>query len=262
MRQEVDAIMGKSGHLELATPVELPSTRRARSGLRVAPRPGLRWRVVAPQWPLWVGSHEVVPVELPGGWAGTVHLAENPRVSDPATAPWGHGPGASSRRPMAPGPALSTFCGRPYVAVVTEPGLDLLGEDVDRLCGSCWRSVERWLSPPPAADGEDEVVRWIMSVVLETGEAMVEGVPVPRLESIRRRARSELKAAIGGSVQTRVFGRSALWVHSGLVTDSKTPERWQREMRAAADRMSAIEAGQPVDPPRWRRRWDEITGSQ
>lgn len=204
----------------------------------------------------------MVPVELPGGWAGTVHLAENPRVSDPAVAPRGHGPGISPRRPMAPGPALSTFCGRPYVAVVTEPGLDLLGDDVDRLCGSCWRSVERWLSPPPAAEGEDEVVRWIMSVVLETGEAMVEGVPVPRLESIRRRVRSELKAAIGGSVQTRVFGRSALWVHSGLVIDSMTPERWQREMRAAADRMSAIEAGQPVDPPRWRRRWDEITGSR
>jgi hypothetical protein len=59
-----------------------------------------------------------------------------------------------------------------------------------------------------------------------------------------------------------VFGRSALWVHSGLVIDSMTPERWQLEMRAAADRMSAIEAGHPVDPPRWRRRWDEITGSR
>lgn len=143
---------------------------------------------------------------------------------------------------------MSTFCGRPYVAVMTEPGLDLLGDDVDRLCRSCWRSVERWLSPPPAAEGEDEVVRWIMSVVLETGEAMVEGVPVPRLESIRRRARSELKAAIGGSVQTRVFGRSALWVHSGLVIDSMTPERWQREMRAAIARGSWRPVGQSTLP--------------
>ena len=89
---------------------------------------------------------------------------------------------------------------------------------------------------------------------------MVEGVPVPRLESIRRRVRSELKAAIGGTVHTRVIGLDALWVHSGLVLDAKTPEQWQREMRAAAERMWAIESHQPVGAPRWRRHWDDITG--
>jgi hypothetical protein len=148
------------------------------------------------------------------------------------------------------------------VAIVTEPGMDLLGDDASLVCKSCWRSVERWLSPPPVAEGEDDVVRWIAAVVLETGEALVEGVPVPRLESIRRRVRSELKAAIGGPVQTRVFGRHALWVRSGLVVDAKTRGQWQREMRTAAERMWAIEAGEPVDAPRWRRRWDEITGTR
>ncbi|MGH8989077.1 MAG: hypothetical protein ACRDXC_10880 [Acidimicrobiales bacterium] len=53
--------------------------------------------------------------------------------------------------------------------------------------------VERWLSPPPAAVGEDEVVRWLTTAVLEIGEVMVQRVPVPRLEPIRRRVRAALK---------------------------------------------------------------------
>jgi hypothetical protein len=146
------------------------------------------------------------------------------------------------------------------VAIVTEPGVDLLGDDAGRMCKSCWRSVERWLSPPPAAVGEDEVVRWLTTAVLEIGEAMVQGVPVPRLEAIRRRVRKELKAAIGGSVNTHVIGRNALWVRSGLVIDAKTPEQWQRELHAAMEEMWAIEVHQPVDAPRWRRHWDDIVG--
>ncbi len=215
---------------------------------------------MAQSWPLQIGANEVVPVELPGGWAGTVHLAT--RVGETGTASARHD-ADSPRSPTGhatEGWAGYTLCGRPYVAVVTEPGLDLLGDDAAQLCKSCWRSVERWLRPPPAADGEDEVVRWISAAVLETGEAMVEAVPVPRLEAIRRRVRSELKAAIGGSVQTRAFGRGALWVRSGLVIDAKTPEQWQRELHAAAERMWAIEAGQAVGAPRWRRHWNDITG--
>ena len=108
--------------------------------------------------------------------------------------------------------------------------------------------------------GESAVLRWIVAAVLETGEAMVEGVPVPRLESFRRRVRSELKSIIRGSVHTHVIGLNALLVRSGLVIDAKTPEQWQKELHAAAERMWAIEAGEPVDTPRWRRRWEDITG--
>jgi hypothetical protein len=148
------------------------------------------------------------------------------------------------------------------VAIVAEPGLDLLGDDAARMCKSCWRSVERWLSPPPAAEGEEEVIRWVTALVLEIGEAMIEGVPLPRLESIRRRVRSELKTAIGGTVQTRVIGRDALWVHSPLVVDAKTLEQLQREMHAVVARMWTTEADQPVAAPRWRRHWNQVTGIQ
>ena len=113
-----------------------------------------------------------------------------------------------SSNPSGPGAEwpTRTLCGRPYVRIVTETGLDLLGDDVRRVCKSCWHIVERWLSPPPVAEGEADVLRWIVAAVLEIGEAMVEGVPVPRLESIRRRVRSELKSTIGGSVHTHVIG--------------------------------------------------------
>ena len=116
-----------------------------------------------------------------------------------------------SSNPSRPGAEwpTRTLCGRPYVRIVTEPGLDLLGDDARRVCKSCWRIVERWLSPPPVAEGEADVLRWIVAAVLEIGEAMVEGVPVPRLESIRRRVRSELKSTIGGSVHTHVIGVNA-----------------------------------------------------
>ena len=197
-------------------------------------------------------------MELAGGWAGTVHLAGRARGSDIASPPERVGSSDPSR-PRAEWPTR-TLCGRPYVRIVTEPGLDLLGDDARRLCKSCWRIVERWLSPPPVAEGEADVLRWIVAAVLEIGEAMVEGVPVPRLESIRRRVRSELKSTIGGSVHTHVIGVNALLVRSGLVIDARTPEQWQKELHAAAERMWAIEAGEPVDAPRWRRRWEDITG--
>ena len=201
----------------------------------------------------------MTPVELAGGWAGTVHLAGRAGGSDTLSAPEG-AEGSDPSRPAGAEWPTRTLCGRPYVRIVTEPGLDLLGDDARLVCKSCWRIVEGWLSPPPVAEGEADVVRWIVAAVLETGEAMVEGVPVPRLVSIRQRVRSELKSTKGGSVHTYVIGLNALLVRSGLVIDARTPEQWQKEMHAAAERMWAIEAGEPVDAPRWRRRWEDITG--
>ncbi len=208
-----------------------------------------------------VGSHEVFPVELDGGWAGKVHLAERSERADLASAPPESVTSNDLTRPIDKGWAKRTLCGRRVVAIVTEPGLDLLGDDAGLVCKSCWRSVEGWLSPPPAAEGEDKVVRWIVAAVLETGEAMVEGMPVPRLGPIRGLVRSELKRAIGGEVRTVVVGGAALWVRSGLVIDAKTSEQWQQEMYAAVQRVSAIEAGRLVEPARWRRHWHEIMGT-
>jgi hypothetical protein len=122
--------------------------------------------------------------------------------------------------------------------------------------------VEGWLQPPPPAAGEDDVVAWIVATVLGGGEAMIDGVPVPRLEGVRRRARAELKAAIGGSVRTAKIGPSTVWVSSRLVNDAKTPERWQVELHAAMQRVSRAQVGRPVEPVRWRRHWSEITASE
>jgi hypothetical protein len=161
-------------------------------------------------------------VELAGGWAATVHLAGRARRSDIVRAP----ETVRSRDPsLLAGMEwpTRTLCGRPFVRILNEPGLDLLGDDAHLVCKSCWRIVEGWLSPPPVAKGESDVLRWMVDAVLETGEAMVEGVPVPRLESFRRRVRSELKSIIRGSVHTHVIGLNALLVRSGLVTDAKTP---------------------------------------
>ena len=82
------------------------------------------------------------------------------------------------------------------------PTTDLLSSPEQWMCSSCWRIVEGWLAAPPPVKGEDAVVRWVVNAVLEVGEALIEGVPVPRLEALRRRIRSGLKATIGGSVQT------------------------------------------------------------
>jgi hypothetical protein len=223
-------------------------------------------RVVLP-WPLSVGSYELIPVGLDS--THTVHLT-NGIASDPAridstgpAVPVDHLP-VKRWVPPAPGSQRQsawqprTLCGRPWTSPMANLALDLLGEHRRLLCGSCWRTVEGWLSPPPPVEGEDAVVAWIVSTVLEVGEAMMEGVPVPRIESVRRRVRSELKAAVGGSVHTSKIGPTTLWVSSGIVNDAKTPERWQAELRAGMERVWAIENGQEVDPPRWRRHWSEI----
>jgi hypothetical protein len=214
-----------------------------------------------PAWPLRVASHEVIPVELDIGWVGKVHLAERADPTQDA------GPATLAEddlsRGIVPGAApmwrTRTLCGRARGPMVTDPGLDLLGEHDHLVCQSCWRTMEGWLIAPPPVDAEDDALQWVLSAVLETGEALLEGIPGPRFESFRRRARTELKAAIGGSVRTEKIGPTVLWVWSGLVHDAKTPEHWQEELRAAAQRMSDIEDGHPVEPPRWRRHWRDIT---
>jgi hypothetical protein len=234
--------------------------------------PELPCRGVEGSWPLRVASHGVAPVELDLAWAGKVHLAER-------AAP-GHGAAGAKLKDGADGASQETgspatpvdwtttawqsrtLCGRTRGALVDEGSLDLLGEDRGLLCRGCWRTVEGWLTPPPATAGEDDVVAWVLSAVLETGEALLEGVPVPRLEWLRRRTRSELKATLDGSVRTTKVGEGGLWVWSGLVNGAKTPEAWQDEMRAAVDRMEALDAGQAVAPARSRKHWSEITSDR
>jgi len=245
--------------------VDPETVQRVRAALHLGGL-GYGGRVAFP-WPLSVGSHDLIPVGVDS--THTVHLATG-MASDP-TSIGSTGPAVSVgrlpvQREVTPAPGTQresawqprTLCGRPWTSPLTDLALDLLGEDRRLLCGSCWRTVEGWLSPLPQAEGEDAVVVWIVSTVLEVGEAMIDGVPVPRIESLRRRVRSELKAAVGGSVHTAKIGPTTMWVSSGVVNDAKTPERWQAEMRAGMQRAWAMKDGQEVEPPRWRRHWSEI----
>jgi hypothetical protein len=208
-----------------------------------------------------VSSHEVIPVSLDSWWPAKVHLAErgqpgqdtSPAVLEGDTRWWVVSDLAE------PVWRTLTLCGRARAEMVADADdLDLLGSPEKWMCRSCWRIVEGWLAAPPPVEAEDAVLRWVINTVLETGEALIEGVPVPRLQAFRRRVRSELKAMIGGSVQTSRIEPAALWVRSGLVQDAKTPERWQEEMHAAVRRMEDLEAGRSVEPARWRRHWQEI----
>ena len=215
-------------------------------------------------WPLRVGSHEVVPVEVEAG-TDKFHLVQRrpgdqtpgARRDEPddrsavTSDPWVEGDRGRVWDPR-------TLCGRPAGLVSDADGLDLLGADQRRLCQSCWRAVERWLHAPGPARGESEVIAWAVATVLEIGEAMIDGIPIPRFESIRRAIRSELKAAVGGSVRTAKIGPASLWVWSGLVNDAPTPEARAEELHAAAERMWTLDRGEPVPPARWRRDWSEI----
>ena len=208
-------------------------------------------------------SHEVIPVSLDTCWPSTVHLAERAQPGQDAAPAVPHGDARSSVSDLsAPAWRTQTLCGRPRGEIVADADdLDLLSSPEQWMCSSCWRIVEGWLAAPPPVKGEDAVVRWVVNAVLEVGEALIEGVPVPRLEALRRRIRSELKATIGGSVQTSRVGPAALWVRSGLVQDAKTPERWQEEMIAGVQRVDDVNAGRSVEPTRWRGHWREITES-
>jgi hypothetical protein len=132
-------------------------------------------------WPLRVASHEVVPVELDLGWAGKVHLAERASSGEEVDgATFSDSDDGSSPETGWPATPVGwtttawqtrTLCGRTRGALVAEGPLDLLGEDRQLLCRGCWRTLEGWLSSPPATAGEDDVTAWVLSAVLETGEA-------------------------------------------------------------------------------------------
>ena len=218
-----------------------------------------------PTWPLRVGSDELAPVSW--GPRTTVHLAA--RASEVRE----NGPHGSdlpvdvlSARPLSGHPGWDpaqwkprALCGRSWSEVGLDGDVDPLGAQRHLLCQSCWLIVEGRLQPPPASDGEDTVAAWLLRTVLQFGEAMLEGVPVPRMQSLRARVRSDIKAAVGGSVTTRTIGPTTLWVSSGLVNGAKTPERWQAEMRAGMERMEAAGRGEVLAPAAWRRHWSEVT---
>lgn len=208
-----------------------------------------------------VSSHVVIPVSVDTSWPSKVHLAERAQPGQdaaPAVLP-GHTRWSKVSDLSAPTWRIQTLCGRPRAEIVPDADdVDLLSSPEQWMCSSCWRIVEGWLAAPPPVEGEDAVLRWVVNAVLEVGEALIEGVPVPRREAFRRRIRSELKATIGGSVQTSRVGPAALWVRSGLVQDAKTPERWHEEMRAGVQRVDDVKAGRPVEQPRWRGHWRVI----
>ncbi|MGH9055704.1 MAG: hypothetical protein ACRDYY_07555 [Acidimicrobiales bacterium] len=214
-----------------------------------------------PQWPMRVTSHELIPVFVDGGGPGTVHLVE--RAED-----YHHGAGVAAEENgswsgadalSAAGWRTRTLCGLRRAEMAPEvDAADLLAGRDWLGCRSCRRIVEGWLSAPPPAEGEEAALRWLLDAVLEVGEALIEGVPLPRVEAFRCRVRKELKAMIGGAVRTERIGPAALHIRSGLVQDAKTPERWQEELHAAAQRMWDIQSGRPVDSPRWRRHWNDI----
>ena len=207
-----------------------------------------------------VGPHEVVPVEVEAA-TDKFHLVERRPNLDTADTPRDEPEDPSL---VGSDPWLEevweprTLCGRPAGLVSDGDGLDLLGADQRRLCQSCWRAAEGWLCAPGPAHREGEVIAWVVATVLEIGEAMIDGVPLPRFESVRRAIRSQVKAAVGGSVRTAKIGPASLWVWSGLVNDAKTPEARAEEMQAAAERMGMLSQGEPVPPARWRRDWSEI----
>lgn len=208
-----------------------------------------------------VMSRELIPVFVDGGGPGTVHLVERGEDDQHGgpVAPEENGSWSGGDALSAAGWRTRTLCGLRRAEMVPEvDAADLLAGSDWLGCGSCRRIVEGWLSPPPPAEGEEVALRWLLDVVLEVGEALIEGVPLPREEAFRRRVRKELKAMIGGAVRTERIGPAALYIRSGLVQDAKTPERWDEELYVAAQRMWDIQSGRPVDPPRWRRHWNDI----
>lgn len=113
------------------------------------------------RWPLVVGPTRLIPATRTAGHDGaTVHLY---RETAPATG--------------APGGPAVTLCGRHALSLGVEADLDVLGVDRDRLCGSCWRIAEGWLEPPRGADGEEQVVAWLVETVLKGGSAMINDAP-------------------------------------------------------------------------------------
>src|ERR1700730_82411 len=119
-------------------------------------------------WPLQVGSHAVIPVEIDAG-TDKFHLVERRNPSDDAESVVLVDPDddrAAARPDRLVGDQrrslwqTRTVCGsRRGQLAVDGGGLDLFGKDRGRLCQSCWRTVEGWLSAPPPSTGEGEVIR-------------------------------------------------------------------------------------------------------
>jgi hypothetical protein len=166
---------------------ESPWTRERRVRSRVDVCVGLRCLFMTEgRWPLVVGPARLIPVgRTADDDGGRLHLARE-------------GPGTE-----VAGVAVVTLCGRHATSLGVGVDLDVLGADRDRLCRSCWRVVEGWLQPPTAADGEDEVLAWLVETVLRGGSAMIDDVPFGRVRPLRQRAARQIKAAIGGTVRTR-----------------------------------------------------------
>ncbi len=152
----------------------------------------------------------------------------------------------------------ATLCGRHALSLGVEVNLEVLGVDRDRLCGSCWRIVEGWLEPPRAADGEDQVVAWLVETVLNGGSAMIDDVPFGRVRTLRQRVTRKIKASIGGTVTTALIPPTTILVYSALVIDAKTEDQHHRELHDAMLRLWTGEAGLPLGQPDWRRRWSQV----
>ena len=73
--------------------------------------------------------------------------------------------------------------------------------------------MEEWLEPPTAADGEDEVVAWLVETVLRGGSAMIEDVSYGRARPLRQRAARQIEAAIGGTVRTAMVSPTTILLY-------------------------------------------------
>ena len=151
-----------------------------------------------------------------------------------------------------------SLCGGHAQSLGVEVNLDVLGVDRDRLCGSCWRIVEGWLEPPREADGEDQVVTWLVETVVNGGSAMIDDVPFGRVRTLRQRVACQIKASIGGTVTTALISPTAIVVYSALVIDAKTEDQHHQELHDAMLRPWTGEERLPLGQPDWRRRWSQV----
>jgi hypothetical protein len=172
------------------------------------------------RWPLVVGPAWLIPVgRTADDDGGRLHLARE-------------GPGTE-----VAGVAVVTLCGRHAASLGVGVDLDVLGADRGRLCRSCWRVVEGWLQPPTAADGEDEVLAWLVETVLRGGSAMIDDIPYGRVRPLRQRAARQIKEAIGGTVRTAMVSPTTILVYSAMVIDAKTEDQQHQEMSDAMLRL-------------------------
>ncbi len=133
------------------------------------------------------------------------------------------------------------------------------GVDRDRLRDSCWRTIEGWLEPPRVADGEDEVVAWLVEPVPRSRSAMIEDVPFGRVQPLRPRGAREIKAAIGATVRTALISPTTILVYSVLAIDAKTEDQQRQDLRDAPT--AGQRPGPATRPTDWRRRWSQTVSA-